>query len=258
LERHTALITGSATGLGKKTAIELAKQGVNVILNSVTSLGKANELKDFIENNYPVQAIVIQGDISTYSECERIVSSANDRMGGINILINNAGAYIVERKDMVNYDLHEWEKVIQVNLTSVFYLAKLVMPTMRQNRWGRIINMGFDRAETAPGWRYRSAFAAAKTGLVSLTKTLAIEESENRITVNMVCPGDITGDFKEVNIKEVREVADNYTPIGRPGTGEDIARVIAFLCHRDSDFITGSVIAVTGGKDVLTKYRYQS
>lgn len=129
---------------------------------------------------------------------------------------------------------------------------------MRENHWGRIINIGFDRAENSPGWKYRSAFAAAKTGLVSLTKTLAIEEAEHGITVNMICPGDISANFKEANIDDVREIKDNYTPVGRPGTGEDIARMIAFLCDKDSDFITGSIIQVTGGKDVLTKYRYQT
>jgi len=258
LEKNIALITGSATGLGKRTAIELAKQGINIVVNCITSLESANELKKFIENNYPVEVIVVPGDVSYYSECEKIVKTAQDKIGKINILVNNAGTYVFERKDMIDYDLQEWEKVIQVNLNSVFYLSKLIIPTMRENRWGRIINIGFDRAENSPGWKYRSAFAAAKTGLVSLTKTLSIEEAEHGITVNMICPGDISANFKEANIDDVREIKDDYTPIGRPGTGEDIARMIAFLCDQNSDFITGSIIQVTGGKDVLTKYKYQT
>jgi 3-oxoacyl-[acyl-carrier protein] reductase len=117
-----------------------------------------------------------------------------------------------------------------------------------------MITIGFDRVETAPAWKFRSAYAAAKTGAASLTKTLAIEEAENGITVNMVCPGDIRGEYKEMKIKNVRDQSDINNPIGRPGTGEDIARVISFLCNEDSDFITGSVIPVTGGKDVLNKH----
>lgn len=258
MKKNTALITGSATGLGKRTAIELAKQGINIVLNCITSLESANELKKFIENNYAVEVIVVPGDVSYYSECEKIVKTAQEKIGKINILVNNAGTYVFERKEMIDYHLQEWEKVIQVNLTSVFYLTKLIIPTMRENGWGRIINIGFDRAENSPGWKYRSAFAAAKTGLVSLTKTLSIEEAEHGITVNMICPGDISPNFKEANIDDVRQLQDDYTPIGRPGTGEDIARMIAFLCDQDSDFITGSIIQVTGGKDVLTKYRYQT
>jgi 3-oxoacyl-[acyl-carrier protein] reductase len=120
---------------------------------------------------------------------------------------------------------------------------------MRNQKWGRIITIGYDRVETAPGWIYRSAFAAAKTGVASLTRTIAIEEAENGITANMVCPGDIINEWKESNIED----AIGTSRIGRKGTGEDIARVIAFLIDEKSDLITGSVIPVTGGLDVLGK-----
>ncbi|MFT9598622.1 SDR family oxidoreductase, partial [Mesobacillus sp.] len=102
-------------------------------------------------------------------------------------------------------------------------------------------------------WIYRSAFAAAKSGLASLTKTLALEEAENGITANMVCPGDITGEWKERTISESLNSLDSSVPVGRPGTGEDISRVISFLSNEDSSFITGSIIPITGGKDVLGK-----
>ena len=124
---------------------------------------------------------------------------------------------------------------------------------MRKNKWGRIITMGFDRVETAPGWIYRSAFAAAKTGLASLTRTIAIEEMMNGITANMVSPGDISTEWKEKTIEQAVSSHNGLTSVGRSGTGEDIARVISFLVDENSSFITGSIIPVTGGIDVLGK-----
>jgi 3-oxoacyl-[acyl-carrier protein] reductase len=124
---------------------------------------------------------------------------------------------------------------------------------MRENKWGRIVTIGFDRVEAASGWIYRSAFAAAKTGAASLTKSIALEEAGNGITANMVCPGDIIGEWKEKNIEDTTTVEYSASPVGRPGTGEDIARVISFLADEKSGFITGSIIPVTGGKDVLGK-----
>lgn len=257
LNQKVALITGSATGLGKRTALELASRGVDIILNYLTSQQEASRLAGYIQDTYKVNVCMIQGDVSQFADMQVMVQQAIDQMGKIDIVVNNAGPYIPERKSMVEYDVEDWRKMIDGNLNSVFYLAKLVIPSMRQQGWGRIINIGFDRADTAPGWRFRSAFAAAKVGLVSLTKTLAIEEAEHGITVNMICPGDITQDYKEMSIEEVQAIGDIATPIGRPGTGEDISRVVSFLCEHRSDFITGSIIQVTGGKDVLNKYRYE-
>src|SRR5699024_5674402 len=133
--------------------------------------------------------------------------------------------------------------MIDGNLTAVFQFAKLVIPIMREQHFGRIINYGFQDAENAPGWMYRSAYSAAKVGLVSLTRSIAKEEAEHGITANMVLPGDITGDMKEANIKEAKTLNDPDTPGGRPCSGEDLARLIGFLCQDDSDMITGSVVS---------------
>lgn len=110
--------------------------------------------------------------------------------------------------------------------------------------------LGFDRVGQAPAWKYRGAYAAAKTGSASLIRTLALEESDNGITVNMVCPGDITSQWKEMTIEAARMVADVQVC---PEEGEDIARTVAFLCEDNADKISGAIIEVTGGKDVLAK-----
>ncbi|QOR68783.1 SDR family oxidoreductase [Cytobacillus suaedae] len=250
---RTALLTGSASGLGKRTAIELAQKGINTVINYRNSEKEAIELSLQIKENFGVECSVIQGDIASVSDCKKIIQHCMEEHNHIDILINNAGPYVHERKNLIDYDVDEWKYIIDGNLNGVFYLLKYFVPKMREKKWGRVINFGFDRADTAPGWIYRSAFAAAKVGLVSLTKTVALEEAKYGITANMVSPGEIIGSWKEANILDALGTKDENTPIGRPGTGEDIARTISFLCDENSDFITGSVIPITGGKDVLSK-----
>ncbi|QZT32613.1 SDR family oxidoreductase [Caldalkalibacillus thermarum TA2.A1] len=250
---RVALITGGASGLGVQTALHLAAQGIHVMINYRQSRDKALALQQrIIEQG--VRCGLVQGDVSRKEDCRRMVRQTVDQLGSLDILINNAGPYIFERKKLVAYTDEEWELMINGNLSAAFYLCREAIPHMRQKKWGRIINLGFSHAHEATGWMHRAAFAAAKVGLVSLTKSLAMEESEYGITVNMVCPGDIVGPHKEQTIKQVRqERSFNLAPIGRPGSGEDIARVIAFLVQEDSDFITGSIIDINGGLNVQAK-----
>ncbi|PLR81020.1 3-oxoacyl-ACP reductase [Bacillus canaveralius] len=253
-----ALITGGSSGIGKSTAIELAKNGVHLIINYRNSKEDAVELASSLTEMYGTENIAVKGDVSDEGQCSKVVSEAFSLFASIDIVIHNAGPYIHEKKRLTDYSPQEWNYLINGNLNGVFYLSRLLIPKMREARWGRIITIGFDRVESAPGWIYRSGFAAAKTGLASLTKTIALEEAEYGITANMVCPGDIIGDWKEKSISDSLQVRDSETPVGRPGTGEDIARVICFLVEESSSFITGSIMPVTGGKDVLGKAYKQS
>ncbi|MBU8878899.1 SDR family oxidoreductase [Bacillus sp. FJAT-29790] len=253
MREKTALITGGATGIGKRTAFQLAEKGVHLAINYNKSKMEAIALANELTARFGTRNIALNGDITKLDDCQKFVEEALSFFPVIDILIHNAGPYIHERKTMTDYSFEEWNYLINGNLNAIFYLSKLLIPGMRENRWGRMITVGFDRVETAPGWIYRSAFAAAKSGAASLTKTIALEEANHGITVNMVCPGDIIGDWKEKEIVHAADIIDNATPVGRPGTGEDIARVISFLVDESSDFITGSIIPVTGGKDVLGK-----
>lgn len=246
--RKVALITGSATGLAKQTAFSLAKSGHDIVLNYRNSFESVQLLKQEVERNFGVSCIAIQGDVTRHHDCENMIIKTIDQFGRIDILVNSAGPYIFDRKKMIDYEYDEWNYIVQGNLNAVFYLCKNAIPHMRIQKWGRIINFGFAQAAQASGWIYRSAFSASKVGLVSLTKTLAIEEAEHGITVNMVCPGDIKGKDKEKTIEQVKiESEEAIAPIGRSGSGEDIGRVVEFLCSDQSDFITGSIIEVTGG-----------
>jgi 3-oxoacyl-[acyl-carrier protein] reductase len=251
--KKTALITGGAAGLGKMTAYQLAEKGFELVINYRNSEIEAVNLVNELNNTYGTKNIAIQGDVSNLDECIQIFEEALSLYPSIDILIHNAGPYIHERKRLTEYSFDEWRYLMDGNLSAVFYLSKLVIPIMRKQNWGRIITMGFDRVETAPGWVYRSVFAAAKTGLASLTRTIAIEEAEYGITANMVCPGDIVKEWKEKNIADTLGSVDEQSCVIRPGTGEDVARMISFLVDEKSSFITGSIIPVTGGKDVLGK-----
>ncbi|WP_316569913.1 SDR family oxidoreductase [Neobacillus sp. YIM B06451] len=251
--KRTVFITGAASGIGKMTAIHLAEKGYDLVINYRSSQRKAEALADYITDTFKTTCVLAQGDVSVREECENAVSKALAHVPSIDIFIHNAGPYIHDRKSLTDYSFDEWNSIVSGNLSSAFYLSKLLLPQMRGKGWGRIITLGFDRVETAPGWIYRSAFAAAKTGLASLTRTIALEEAENGITANMVCPGDIVNGWKEKDVGDAIVNDAENAPVGRPGTGGDIARMIAFLADEKSDFITGSIIPVTGGLDVLGK-----
>ena len=251
--RH-AVITAGHKGLGKKVTEEFLQNGCTVTVNYRSDSERVEQLKEEWKQ-YKERLHFVQGDITKKEDILQVVDQTMEHFGRIDYLINNAGPYIAARKKLADYEESEWDKMISGNLNAVFRFAKLVLPIMRNQQFGRIITYGFQDAEQAPGWMYRSAFSAAKVGLVSLTKTIAIEEAEHGITANMVSPGDIIGEMKEKEIQLVRDIHDGKTPIGRPGTGEDIARIISFLCQEDSDLITGSVISASGGVHVVNKYR---
>ena len=252
LSGKTALITGSAKGLGKSTALMLASYGCNIILNYVTSEEAAKALEAQIRS-MGVSCIALQADIADPEQAEQLADRAEEAFGGIDILINNAGPFIRERRVFSEYKSSEITGLLHGNLLGVMLLDHRVLPLMRSRNWGRIIHFGFGHAGEARAWPHRAVYAAAKTGLVSFTKTLAVEEAAHGITVNMICPGDIRGENKEKTIDEVEGLIDDESPRGRPGTGEDIARAICFLCDSKSDFITGNILDVTGGLDPIRR-----
>lgn len=251
--RH-AIITAGSKGIGKKVTEQFLEKGCSVTVNYRSDDARVNELKkEWAPYNNQLQ--FVKGDVTNKEDIQDIVEQALERFGRIDYLINNAGPYVFKKKKLVDYSDEEWNEMVDGNLSSVFHFIKLVVPVMRKQAFGRIITYGFQDAEQAPGWIYRSAFSAAKVGLVSLTKSIAIEEAEYGITANMVTPGDIIGDMKESTIADARPIEDGKTPIGRPGTGEDIARIIEFICQKDSDLITGSVISASGGVEVVNRNR---
>ncbi|GIN91616.1 putative oxidoreductase YtkK [Siminovitchia terrae] len=251
--RH-AIITAGSKGIGRKVTEAFLQKGCSVTVNYYSDEDRIKELIEEWEP-YKEQLQFVQGNVTRKEDIANIVEQAMSRFGRIDYLINNAGPYIFERKKLVDYEDSEWYEMIDGNLNAVYHFLKLTIPVMRKQRFGRIITYGFQDAEHSPGWMYRSAFSAAKVGLASLTRTIALEEAEYGITANMVCPGDIVGEMKEADIEAAREIKHEQTPIGRSGTGEDIARLIGFICDKDSDLITGSIISASGGINVVNRHK---
>ncbi|ANE48605.1 3-ketoacyl-ACP reductase [Paenibacillus swuensis] len=232
------------------TALSLAEEGCNIIVNYVNSKTEAEELVSVLQGK-GVQAAAVQADIASTEDRARLVEKSEALTGNIDILINNAGPFVRERRLFSDYTSAEINSLMQGNLLGVMELDLLMLQGMRKRGWGRLIHFGFGHAAEARGWPHRAVYAAAKVGLVSFTKTLAVEEAPFGITVNMICPGDIRGLNKEKTISEVSLLEDEESPRGRPGAGEDVARVISFLCQPDSDFITGNIVDVNGGLDPI-------
>lgn len=249
LKGKRALITGSAKGLGKRTAQLLADAGCDVIVNYVGSRSEAESLADGLRER-GVRSAAVQADVADPAQVERLAREAERLLGGIDILVNNAGPFIRERRLFADYSPEEIIGLVNGNLLGVMLLDRLLLPGMRERGWGRIIHFGFGHAGESRAWPHRAVYAAAKTALVSFTKTLAVEEAMHGITVNMICPGDIRGANKEKSIDDVRGETDPESG-RRPGTGEDVARAILFLCEPKSDFITGNLLDVTGGFDPI-------
>lgn len=250
---RTALITGSAKGLGKMTALMLAEQGYDIALNYVNSQTEAYALRDRIRE-MGLRCEAYQADIAIPEQVTAMMGQLANDFGGADVVVNNAGPFVRERRLFVEYDFSEVDSLVRGNLLGVMQVDLLALPYMRERGWGRLIHFGFGRSAEARGWPHRAAYAAAKVGLVSFTKTLAVEEAEHGITVNMVCPGDIKGAYKEQVIAEVEHQIDPESPRGRPGTGEDVSRVIRFLCETQSDFITGNIMDISGGLDPIKTF----
>ena len=247
---RTALITGGAKGLGKHIAMTLSQAGYRVAISYLHSEREAEALVQAVRSSGG-EAIALRADISDSAQLEALVQQTEAWGGGIDAVINNAGPFIRTRRRFADYTTEDIRYILDSNLFSAMALDRLTLPGMRKRGYGRIIHLGFAHASESRAWPHRAVYAAAKVGLVSFTKTLAVEEAEFGITVNMVCPSDIKGDNKEKSIAEVSASIDPESPRLRPGSGEDIARVVQFLLRPESDFITGAIIDVSGGMDPI-------
>jgi len=253
--RHV-LITAGTKGIGQRVVLEFLKAGYSVTVN-YRSDEQAARARAMEWEHYSDRLQFIKGDVSHQEDIHYLVEETVKRFQRVDCLIHNAGPFVFERKSLVDYKDDEWTTLLQGNLSAVFWLAKCVLPIMRNQHFGRIITYGFQNAESAPGWLYRGPFAAAKVGLVSLTRTIALEEAKYGITANMISPGIILNDMKMADVSDAEKVSEQRarTPLGRSVTGEDIARAITFLCKKESEMITGTTLDLTGAIDVIHRFQ---
>ena len=234
----TAIITGSARGIGAATAALFADSGYNVVINYNTSEKEALALKEKIGG----RAIAVQADVSKPDEAARLIEAAKNAFGTVDVLVNNAG--IAQQKLFTDITQADYDRMFDCNVRSVFNCCQSVLPEMIHRKYGRIVNI-------SSMWGIAGAscevhYSASKAAVIGLTKALAREVAPSGITVNCIAPGVIDTPMNRCFDEEIMNGLAEETPVGRLGTPEDVARAILFLCDEKSGFITGQILGVDG------------
>ena len=255
LSGKTAVITGSNSGIGLGIARELARAGADVVLNSFTDREEDHALARDVAKEFDVTARYIKADMSNADECRDLIAQA----GACDILINNAGIQHVAA--IPEFPTEKWDAIIAINLNSAFHTTAAALPLMRKAGWGRVINIASAHGLTASP--YKSAYIAAKHGIVGLSKTTALETAEEPITCNAICPGYVLTPLVEAQIPDTmkeydmgrEEVIKNVMLQRQPSkefaTVEQIGGTALYLCSDAAAQVTGTTISVDGGWTAL-------
>ena len=231
------LITGATGAIGRS----LVKKFVS-LQGNVLATGTKSEKLDLLKKDFP-KINILKFDISEHSKIEEFIENVSSQIVGLDILVNNAGI------NMDNLSLRmkdeEWKKVINVNLSSTFFLCKYAIKKMLKNKYGRIVNITSIVGHT--GNLGQANYSASKAGMVAMSKSLAIEYAKKNITINCVSPGFIQSDMTMNIAEKVKLYLTSRIPMGRLGTGEDVSNCVAFLSSSEASYITGETIHVNGG-----------
>ncbi len=259
LQGKTAIITGSTSGIGLGVAEELARIGINVVLNSFTDSAADHALAARLAEENGVRVAYIQADMSDAAACRSLIAKAADAVAPVDILVNNAGIQHVA--PIPDFPVEKWEAVIAINLSSSFHTTAAALPVMRDRGWGRVVNIASAHGLTASP--FKSAYVAAKHGMVGLTKVTALETAEEPITCNAICPGYVLTPLVEAQIPDtmkeygmdretvIRDILLARQPSKAFATVGQIGGIVAFLCTSAADQITGTTISVDGGWTAL-------
>ena len=238
----TALITGATRGIGKAIAIKLSKEGYDIAINYRKENEELNNLKKEIEENN-VKCEFVKGDVSNYEDAERLVKETVQKLGSIDVLVNNAG--ITKDMLLMRMKQDDFEQVLDTNLVGTFNVTKNVINYMIKARKGNIVNMS--SVVGISGNSGQTNYSASKAGIIGFTKSLAKEVASRNIRVNAVAPGFIKTDMTDSLKDDIKDEISKNIPLKRMGTAEDVANVVRFLVSEDSSYITGQVIQVDGG-----------
>jgi 3-oxoacyl-[acyl-carrier protein] reductase len=243
LSGRTALVTGASRGIGRATALRLARDGAKIAVNYKGNADAAEETKRGVEKAGSTAALV-QGDVSAEADADRVVKEAVAFGGGkLDILVNNAGT---TRDDLlIRMTAEQWDTVLDLNLRGAFLVTRAAMRPMMKQRFGRIVNVS--SVAGVAGNAGQANYASAKAGLIGFTKTVAREMASRNITCNAVAPGFVPTDLTSSLIKQMEETILKQIPLGRFGTVDDIANAIAFLVSEEAAYITGQVLQIDGG-----------
>ncbi len=247
LYHKVALVTGSSRGIGRAIALSLAEEGADIGINYLdeptgTNLHQAQQVKEEIEL-LGRKALVLQADVAEENQVQKMVKDFVSFFGKIDILVNNAG--IIRDVTLKKMTREDWEVVLTVNLTGIFYCTFAVISYLRQQGSGRIVNIASIIGQT--GNVGQSNYAASKAGVIGFTKSVARELAGKGITVNAVAPGFIETDMLKGLPEERKNQILSCIPLGRFGTPREVAAAVVFLCSEAASYITGQVWNVNGG-----------
>ena len=231
------LITGATGGIGKALVKKFTSLEGNVL-----ATGTKNEKLDLLKKEFP-EINILKFDISEHSKIEEFIENVNSQLTSLDVVVNNAGIALdnlsLRMKD------EEWQKVIDINLTATFLLCKYAIKKMLKNKYGRIVNITSIVGHT--GNIGQANYAASKSGMIGMTKSLAIEYAKKNITLNCVSPGFIQSNMTDKILESIKAVLTSKIPMSKLGSGEDVANTVAFLSSDAASYITGETIHVNGG-----------
>jgi 3-hydroxybutyrate dehydrogenase len=251
----TALVTGSTRGIGFEIARAFAARGANVVVNGASDAAAVDAARAALAQDYDVGVMGFRADVAQPDDVAAMVAAATQQFGSVDILVANAGVQHVA--PIEEFPLEAWSRVLSTNLSSAFYAMRAVLPQMKARKWGRIISIGSAHGTIASP--YKSAYVAAKHGLVGLTRTAALETARDGITVNAIAPGYVWTELVEKQIPATmaargmtrEEVIDKVLlaaqPTGRFVTPQEVADCAVFLASDAARAITGAILPMDGG-----------
>jgi 3-oxoacyl-[acyl-carrier protein] reductase len=238
-------VTGSSTGIGRAIALGFAKEGCRVVVHYNSSEDKAQEVADRV-GELGGETLLVKGDVSDSGDVRRMTGEIEDRYGRVDVLVNNAGS-LIERRSLEEMSEDLWDRVIEVNLKSVYLCSQAVLALMKRQGKGRIINMTSVAARNGGG-PGSVAYATAKGGVSTLTRAMAKELVADGVLVNGIAPGVIATPFHErFTPPEVREQIARGIPLGREGTPEETVGAVLFLASSAAEYLVGEIIEINGG-----------
>jgi len=245
LLEKTAIVTGAGKGLGWSIAERLARDGAHVVITDID--GKSAREKAHLIEQMNRQAMAIEMDVSRWSDVKAMVEKVVERFKRIDILINNAGI-LGPYLPVTDYPEEDWDRVIEVNLKGTFLCCKAVLPVMKAQSYGKVVNLASVAGKD--GNANMSAYAATKAAIICLTKTLGKEMAPYNVFVNCVAPALIETEMAREMTPEQRALLTSKIPLGRLGKPEEVASVVKFLVSEEASFVTGQCYDISGGRSV--------